>query len=1402
MTKRSDAISTARAIRRSLLRLRLLLSALGVVLLSVGFILWLVTRPWFIIDRVEPILSRLSGGTVDIAHAAYQGDGKFLFQDLTVRADTLEGPAAQICHIGRAIVEVDPSKLMRGKIEVKDIELNEVRIRLSEDERVTGAFNLAALQPKWPADAGAMLPPRISINDAVIELGVHRGKVFREAGRRSVSGSLRPDGAGKGWYNVRLVEIDDGGSVLQDGGLIVDGQWNVLTSEHSFRLDNVELNESAYGMCPHIARLWWDRMALEGRVRNLKLHWSPETDFEVVFAVEDVGLTLPIETADLWARYRNGRIDPAPSRPRMQVHSGSLVLTRHSLALQNLAGELVSASGDEDVTGVPYEVSLRIDELIEPTWEDRETWMDETLATAPFTMGFNVKEFRVEHGPDGTVPGVELPAAMARVLERFELSDWMLTTSIEVARGSPTRDADGRLVPAPILSKGHALIARGAGRYERFPYPLSNLSAFLEFTNDRVLLHSLTGDGPTGATVRLSGSIAPPGRNAAVDLRLTARDVPVDEHLRGALNEGQRKVFDALLSDAAHAAVTTSVGGDDRDFTLGGIVHLDINLTRQLGLGHRIRAGGSIDIDSVGVVFDRFPYPFMVTGGALDWSPEQVSVVLDADGRGLPIVTYGGGSGDLRGAIDIERDEDGKFVSLRPDLHFGIKDDHISDGVRAAFEHAKTMSESTGNRPDDWVRRLGLEGAVDYSAHVAAGKDGGIDYDVTAALRDGSASGAAFVRDVVGGEVANPEDWRLDECEGEFSVTQDRLEIDRFTARYGEGALAVSGYAELGSGELEAELHLAIDDVALRGHLLDLLPNPDAARQIWTRYQPTGTVDADLVHRRSGGTSTTQISLDPEHLALHVEGQPITLEQVGGEVHVTGGELQLDALVFDVECEGTAQGQLIADGRYAWATEEKPLPTGRIEIDWLNGRFESEIVPTLLDMTGVGGIRTRYEAFAPRGTFDAALSWTPEAAKEARYELLVRPEMLAVHLNDRVLSFVLDPEGAVRLTPERTVLEGIRATNAAGWFEIEGTLERGSSPRAVVSVDFEGKLMHPEALALLPRPVQQTLEALELEERGPSRIEHLMMELAVGEDGTMSGVRGGGRLVLDDASLRAGVHMESVYGPFALSFERRGDAPTQFDIRARPDRMRILGQRLRNIEADLSLDPAKQAVLLEGLCADVGQGRITGTAQVGLGPEAPYSASLQLVAVPMAEFLFVRPGTEKPPQKGPEGALFASVDLSGHRGDLDSRVGRGVARVMGERLAGIPAALKLMQLFHATVPPDAWDYLATDFFITGRRLVFSDLLIESTSDDFAQQQLTGSGEIDLETFDLKARFSNRGGLHVVREVVGGVGDQLAAIIVEGPLWDPEARLVALPNLRAEEAPSTSAAPRIARTPDD
>ena len=87
--------------------------------------------------------------------------------------------------------------------------------------------------------------------------------------------------------------------------------------------------------------------------------------------------------------------------------------------------------------------------------------------------------------------------------------------------------------------------------YDRFPYPLSNISGRLVMEPNEVTLERVVSRLDNGGTIELDGTICR-GESGLPEptLNLRAGNIPIDSTLRAALSERQRQLFDDFQTDA------------------------------------------------------------------------------------------------------------------------------------------------------------------------------------------------------------------------------------------------------------------------------------------------------------------------------------------------------------------------------------------------------------------------------------------------------------------------------------------------------------------------------------------------------------------------------------------------------------------------------------------------------------------------------------------------------------------------------------------------------------------------------------------------------------------------------------------------------------------------------------
>ncbi len=1440
-------ISRPRAGRvRRLLRVGLLCAVVVPVVAIVS--VWVATRSWFIILMAAPALEQRLGGEVRIRDAGYRGDGVLVFEDVTLRTRTQVGAASQAMRIARAEVSVEFSGLLGGGVLIRDIALDGVLLRLSEDGRAPGSFSISGLRPTWSGGSAAP-PPTVRIASAVIEVGTHIGHEYRLVGQRRVTGEMYPDPGGGGWYKFQLHELDNEGRSLGTDGLIVNGRWNVETHEHEARLEGLALDDRTFRMCPQMAKLWWERMQPEGPVGTAKIRWTRGEAPMAELDVDRMALTIPIAAAAFSASYQGGKVESVASLPRMYVHSGKIRLEGNQLTLDNLIGEFGSTSQRTDLVGMPYRVNLSIHDLPAFDWRDQQGWMEQVVTSAPFEMSVRMENFSLSSGPAAESPAVELPRQVADTLAKFNLSGWSLSTKVEVARGAPLPLPDGVVLPAPIQTKGQAYISKAHGAFQGFPYPLADVDAFVEFDSDLVTVHYLTAKGSGDATIRMSGTIEDPGPDAVVSLHLTARDVPLDDHFRAALTGGQLETFDIMLHrpsyemlvkqrllpdqaavDAAkrrrQELVAQVSALPERDparpdllreierlatideagaFVLGGLVDLDLDIERAAGAeGPQIT--GRVNVQRAGVVYGRFPYPIYVRGGTLAVSNDRVIIEPDRPRDGISISTPGGGRGRVTGEVRLVRGPAGTRVE--PDLEIDLRKDTLSDLLYAALPMTKdekeelAKSSQAGDGRSVLARLLsgaGLSGWLNHTGTISADATGRPRYDFAIELYDGKARPNEQLFDTMRDlGLPSPRGVTLDDVDALLQVTTDTIRLVDFVGHRGDARISADARIDLDSNPIETEVTVEFDDLELERYMLDLAPGQSGKTQaLWDRYKPQGRYDAKLVYEARGGKALgSALVIWPQELKVTIDGQPVSLLCNRGEVRLRTDRVTFDDMVIDVRCTDRDDGIIELDGSYGLAGTKQDL---QLNGSWASGELASPLILEALRLIGAESHAARYKGYAPSGTFDASFKYESAAAgRPAEYEFVVRPRTLGMDIEGTPIHAELDDGAEILFSAGRIVLRDLDGRHDGGAFSVDGRIDVNGPIDADLVIGYTGRIDSGEILVLLPRNVRSTVESMQIHGDEPVTLTDGSLRLTQSSDRRSWETAFLGLLHTKAAAMKiGGVEFTEVDGIFEIKAGNDLETGPVLSVVVRADRALAKGRELTNVEAEVDLTDRGTALEVPELRADSYGGVITGRAAVGLEAGSPYDVEFDVAGVS-----FERLSTAPPRKTGshagplPSDELYGSFRVSGLRDAPETRRGRGSLRVVRGRMADMPVALRVLQLFELMPPlSGTMDFASVDLYVDGGRIVFEELYLECPT-----LLLIGEGEMTYPGFLLDVRFRMRGTVPLWADLVAGLSDQLFLVEVRGPIDDPQARLVALPALEDEE-PDEPPEPVAAAGPD-
>ncbi len=1143
---------------------------LAAIAVLVGGGLLVLRSGWFIAGRIEQALTRQFGGPVQVARASYEGEGRFVVEGVRLRAPGIDGEAGVIAEIERAMIRMDEAALSRLEAMPLEVRVTAMRLRVAEDAADPGRFAFAALRPDWAADAEGAAPD-IRIDALTVEVGEFRGAAFEPRTRRAFSARMqRAAGtAGEaGWHEVQLEELQPPPGMPDSSRITLTGRLNARTLKNEFGLPVLEIRPDTIALVPAAARVVLEQMSLAGTVRDVSAGWSPR-GFHFAFEPEQLAFVVPVEAGIEWTRYAEGRIEAVGTRPRLRVDGGQVRFAGDRLEMTGLTGRVESTAASADaedsgvVAGVPYEIAFAISGLDPAALGEGGTaaWARDVLATAPFELSFITRDLRVglDSAP-GEMPAtraIDLPRQVASVLEVFAFERFALGTEFDLRRGPPVAGPAGP-VASPVVVVGRGRITEAVGRYSGFPYRLDQVTADLDFDDREVRIAEVSGRGGGDAPVSIRGTVRDLGPYPEVALRLDADAVPVDADLLAALEHAIGGGLEQLRHEPSWRALQEA-GVLPADVPAGGSVDLRLAIDRTPGPGRNTSVTGTVDLHAVDVLPERFPYA-MRLDGPVSVHRGGIEIVDAADG--MEVRTAGGGQGRVRGSISW-----GDLDLVEPHLEITVVGDRVGPGLYAAIPPEADES-AAANWPGGAVAEtgellmdLGVQGRLDWTALISPDGAGGIAHEVVAELSGGRMDVASRLPEAAdGGDDAGPQrgDWTLREVRADLSAAAGRPVELSVSGRTSEGGTV--RFTRGGDPEDPERVRLTATDLEVRGRLEDLaagisekLGGP-AMRRGLEQHAPRGLVDLELAWTPAedvGSSPAVAVTLVPRRLELDLDGTPMPFTGRGGEIRILAGgdeppRLQWMSLELAVDDPADPDGNFSeAAGRVRRVVIDGNFQPGpgvpRVELDalWTMARIRSPLMRQVLRWVGAETQLRQIQELEAAGDLDLRVQVAAGGAEHAEdapgetdWRIDLRPRTLAVKVRGVPVSIRIAEGSRIEIQPGGILVHDLAADNEnlAAW--IDGRVSTAAGLELDLAIEANGQILGRQIAAMLPEAVRETLERLELQETRPTRLHDARVRYRQGDADDPPVVDFRGVIELDDASMRAGVLLASIAGPF------------------------------------------------------------------------------------------------------------------------------------------------------------------------------------------------------------------------------------------------------------------------------
>jgi hypothetical protein len=416
----------------------------------------------------------------------------------------------------------------------------------------------------------------------------------------------------------------------------------------------------------------------------------------------------------------------------------------------------------------------------------------------------------------------------------------------------------------------------GAGRLAAFPYPLEHLTGDIHVGDGYVDLHDVglrRGDATVNVAGRVTWASARTTGDAGPDLRLSARNIPLDDALLTVLPPAARTLVrkggvtgqidvDGRVLSAAPDAVTLAPASPTSSPAAVAPLALDVSYDLGVSLHHASARplGGGVTLTGL--------------TAQLGVHPDRLDV-LQVRGRR--------GTADLSATGTIDFPAHGPTgVHLSASAHGLALDPPVRDLLPAA---ARSAWDAVAPR-----------GAIDADLTYAATGTDRPDYRVTIRPRDLTVLPAALP-------------YRLDHVVGAVTVDPRCVTLTDVRGTHGGATVAVTGYGLIDRPDCWDLKSLSTRDMPIDGDLRRALP--PAIRSVVAQTRFRGKLDLDLHDfRYRGGTGSAPADVDLTGSARAVGGSMdigVPLSHVDGGVtfavavrdgHVAAfrGDLDLDTV--------------------------------------------------------------------------------------------------------------------------------------------------------------------------------------------------------------------------------------------------------------------------------------------------------------------------------------------------------------------------------------------------------------------------------------------------------------------------------------------------------------------------
>ncbi|MBL9140726.1 MAG: hypothetical protein JNK53_02565, partial [Phycisphaerae bacterium] len=334
-----------------------LLALFGVIIVATAF--WAMLRQTALLRQtLESQLSESFGAKVSIEKVDWNGWSTIVAEGLTLRVPGWTPPTDEVASIKKAVVTFEPISLLGGKLQLVDVEVDGLTLRIIEDAKAPGTLNLLALKPKTGGGGTVGQPKKALMRDLQVQLGVLRDGRMDLVASRAFTGAFEHVPDNHSLYSFELSQVDFIDRTPSEAPIRVFGIWDERTFSYEVTLDSLKIVPETIALLPLQGRAWAQATGLTGRVESARLSGSPSDP--VAFAeiqVRDVTFReRDVVRTTAWARMVGDEVTPMRGDVTVRLPRGTLTVRGSRVEIATNDARIMPGEPGSGAVEIPVEL--------------------------------------------------------------------------------------------------------------------------------------------------------------------------------------------------------------------------------------------------------------------------------------------------------------------------------------------------------------------------------------------------------------------------------------------------------------------------------------------------------------------------------------------------------------------------------------------------------------------------------------------------------------------------------------------------------------------------------------------------------------------------------------------------------------------------------------------------------------------------------------------------------------------------------------------------------------------------------------------------------------------------------------------------------------------------------------